>query len=162
MVELQVDATSQQRLEGYIGSLSPRVMAQVHRALQTFVYQGVQAGIQKYFAGSGPRGGPTTSLLTSRSGALANSLLESAEVGIDPPSPGANTTTITLRLGSPLPYAGIQEYGGVAGRPGPFKKSNGRRPYLPARPYLRPIFNDLEAMLPDLLRQAVNVALNSQ
>src|SRR5262249_20668977 len=99
MIQLEISRDSELRLQDSLNAVPPRVMAQVHRTMQTFVYQGVQAGIQKYFAGWGPKGGPTTSLLTSRSGALANSLLESAQVGIDPPSPGADTTRVTLRLG---------------------------------------------------------------
>ncbi len=162
MIEFSVDQESRQRLEDFLSSLGPRLMAEVHQALKTLVYQGMQASVQKYFAGSGPRGGPTSSLLTSRSGALASSLLASAETGLDPPSPSAGMTQITARIGSSLPYARIQEYGGVAGRPGPFRKKNGRRPYLPPRPYLQPAFNDLQAALPDLLEQAVNAVLKSQ
>jgi phage virion morphogenesis protein len=41
-----------------------------------------------------------------------------------------------LVMGSNLKYAAIQQLGGVAGRKGPFKKKDGRRPYIPARPYL--------------------------
>jgi phage gpG-like protein len=161
MIDFEIDKDSQQRLQRFLSSLGPRVMAEVHRALQTWLYQGVQTGIQKYFAGSGPKRGPTTTLLTSRSGALVNSLLASV-AAIDPASPAGGTTVITAQLGSSLPYARIQEYGGIAGRPGPFKKSNGRRPYLPPRPYLAPMFVDLQAALPDVLQQAVNTALKSQ
>lgn len=161
MIDFAVDSDSQQRLENFLNTLGPRVMGEGHRALQTFLYQGVQAGVAKYFAGTGPKGGPTTSLLTSRSGALANSLLDSVQAGIDPASPGSGTTQITARLGSSLRYARIQEYGGVAGRTGPFKKPNGKRPYLPPRPYLEPIFNDLQLELPDVLQQAMDAALKS-
>jgi phage gpG-like protein len=162
VIDFNIDQESQQRLEDFLSSLGPRLMAEVHQALKTLLYQGVQTGVQKYFAGSGPRGGPTSSLLTSRSGALVNSLLASVEAGLDPASPSAGITQITARIGSSLPYARIQEYGGVAGRPGPFKKKNGRRPYLPPRPYLAPTFNDLQAALPDLLQQAVSAVLKSQ
>jgi phage gpG-like protein len=88
--------------------------------------------------------------------------LSSVEIGLDPPSPGAATTTITAQIGSSLPYARIQEFGGAAGRHGPFKKKDGRRPHLPPRPYLQPMFRDLEAALPDVLQQAVQSALKSQ
>jgi phage gpG-like protein len=161
MIEFEIDQASRERLQSFLNSLPSRVMAQVHQALKTLVYQQVQMGIQKYFAGSGPKGGPTTSKLTSRSGALVNSLLDSVMTGIDPPSPGGGTKQITLRIGSSLPYARIHEYGGYAGRKGPFKKKDGKRPYLPARPYLEPIFNDLQAALPDMLQQALNTALSS-
>ena len=161
MIDFSVDQDSQQRLETYLTAVGPRLMAEIHQALKTLLYQGVQASIQKYFAGSGPKGGPTTSVLTSRSGALVNSLLASAEMGLDPASPSAGTTQITAQIGSSLPYARIQEYGGIAGRPGPFKKKDGRRPYLPPRPYLKPTMDDLQAALPDLLQQAVDTVLRS-
>src|SRR5258708_39698869 len=137
-------------------------MAETHQALKTLLYQGAQSVVQKYFAGSGPKGGPTTSSLTSRSGALANSLLASVETGLDPPSPSDSTKEITAQLGSSLPYARIQEYGGVAGRAGPFKKKNGRRPYLPARPYLEPTLKDMEATVPDQIREAVERVLEQK
>lgn len=162
MINLSVDPDSEQRLEDFLTGLGPRLMTEIHQALKTLLYEGVQAGVQRYFAGSGVKGGPTSNLLTSRSGALVNSLLASAETGLDPASPSAGTTQITGQIGSALRYARIQEYGGTAGRAGPFKKTNGRRPYLPPRPYLRPILRDLEAAAPDVLQQAVDSALKSE
>ena len=41
-----------------------------------------------------------------------------------------------LTMGSNLVYARIQQEGGEAGRRSPFKKQQGRRPRIPARPYL--------------------------
>jgi phage virion morphogenesis protein len=41
-----------------------------------------------------------------------------------------------LVIGTNVKYAAIHQLGGVAGRRGPFKKRNGRRPFIPARPYL--------------------------
>jgi phage gpG-like protein len=159
MIHFNIDPESQQRLKKFLAAIVPRVMAEIHQTLKTALYQGAQTAVEKYFAGSGPKGGPTTSLLTSRSGALANSLLASVETGLDPPSPSDGITQITARFGSSLPYARIQEYGGVAGRAGPFKKKNGKRPYLPPRPYLEPTMRDMLATLPDLLREAVKRAL---
>jgi phage gpG-like protein len=161
MIEVNVDEDSRQRLDSFLSSLSPRLITEVHQALKTLSYQGVQSGIQRYIAGTGPKGGTTNRLLTSRSGALVESLLASSEIGLDPPLPGPGTTQITAQIGSSLPYARIQEYGGIAGRAGPFKKKDGRRPYLPPRPYLQPIFDDLQAALPDALNQAVQSALRS-
>ncbi len=162
MIHFTIDPASQQRLNKFLTTLGPRLMAEIHQTLKTVLYQGAQSTVQKYFAGSGSKGGPTTSLLTSRSGALANSLLASTETGLDPPSPGGSTTQITAQLGSSLPYARIQEYGGVAGRAGPFKKKNGRRPYLPARPYLEPTLKDMEATVPDQIREAVERVLEQK
>jgi phage gpG-like protein len=157
MISLAVDQSSQQQLQQSLSSLAPRIMVEVHRALKDLMYQGAQ-NVRKYFAGSGPKGGPTTDLLTSRSGALLNSVLQSVETGIDPPSPGAGTTQISVQLGSQLPYARIQEYGGIAGR-ATFKKPDGKRPYLPPRPYLQPAFDELQAALPEVLQNAVNRAV---
>jgi phage gpG-like protein len=162
VISFTIDEDSEQRLKQFLGSLGPRLGAEAHQALKTLLYLGAQTATGKYFAGTGPKGGPTTSLLTSRSGALANSLLASVETGIDPPSPNDSTTQITGDLGSSLPYAAIQEYGGVAGRAGPFKKKDGKRPYLPPRPYLQPTLSDMEDAVPDLFRQAVDQALEQK
>lgn len=160
MIEFSIDQVRQ--LETLLSGVPPRVMAEIHQSLKTLLYAGVQAGVEKYFAGSGPKGGPTTTLLTSRSGALVNSLLLAAQTGIDPPAPSAGMTQISAQIGSSLPYARIQEYGGIAGRPGPFKKKAGHRPYLPPRPYLEPMFKDLQSAISDALPQAVETALISQ
>ncbi len=147
MLSFTVDQSSQQKLQQSLSSLGPRIMVEVHRALKELMYQGAQ-NVQKYFAGSGLKGGPTTTLLTSRSGALLNSILQSVATGIDPASPGAGTTQISMQLGSQLPYARIQEYGGLAGR-ATFKKPDGKRPYL------QPAFAELQAALPGVLQEAV-------
>jgi|SRR4051794_26437152 phage virion morphogenesis protein len=41
-----------------------------------------------------------------------------------------------LIIGTNLKYAQIQQRGGQAGRKGPFKKKGGRRPMIPARPFV--------------------------
>jgi phage virion morphogenesis protein len=41
-----------------------------------------------------------------------------------------------LLIGSNLKQAAIQQLGGEAGRRPPFKKTGGRRPMIPARPYI--------------------------
>jgi phage gpG-like protein len=160
MISFSIDESSQRQLEQYLSTLGPRVTLEVHRALKDLLLRTATTGVQKYFAGSGPKGGPTTSLLTSRSGTLLQSIADAAENGIDPPSPGDGTTAITLQLSSTLPYARIQEYGGVAGR-ATFKKPNGRRPFLPPRPYLQPAFDEMQAALPDIVQEAVEKALGS-
>ncbi len=157
MISVTIDPSSEQALQQSLSTLGPRMMVEVHRALKDLMYQGAQ-NVQKYFAGSRPKGGPATSLLTSRSGALLRSILDSVLTGIDPPSPNNSTTVITVQMGSSLPYARIQEYGGVAGR-ATFKKPGGRRAYLPPRPYLEPAFADIQTALPGVLQEAVNQAL---
>lgn len=42
----------------------------------------------------------------------------------------------SVMIGSALKYARIQQLGGTAGRKPPFKKKDGKRPFIPARPYL--------------------------
>ena len=162
MIDFSVDEDSWQQVQACLTGLGPRVVVEIHQSLKTLLYAGVQSGVQKYFAGSGPKGGPTTSRLTSRSGALVDSLLASVEMNLDPPSASEGTTEITAQIGSSLAYARIQEYGGIAGRPGPFKRKAGHRPYLPPRPYLMPTVADIQAALSDALPQAIHDALRQQ
>ena len=70
--------------------------------------------------------------------------------------------TLTVSIGSELPYARIHEYGGFAGRRGPYKKKDGHRSYIRPRPYLRPAINDLQKALPGLLEQAIQQVQVSQ
>lgn len=39
-------------------------------------------------------------------------------------------------IGATMPYAAVHQFGGVAGRSGPFKKKDGKRAQIPARPFL--------------------------
>ena len=148
MITLQIDNSALQQLQVRLAGLAPRLVVQVYKALQPLIYQSLRTTVPKYFAGSGSNGGSAGTLLTSRSGNLLNSVLQSINATV-------NGDTLTISIGSSLPYAAIHEYGGYAGRPGPFKKKDGRRPYLPPRPYLRPAINDLQQVLPDLLEQAI-------
>lgn len=84
-----------------------------------------------------------------------NSVLQSIQTTVDGDS-------LKVSIGSDLSYAAIHEYGGFAGRRGPFKKKDGKRPYLPARPYLQPTINDLQQALPGLLEQAIQQAQVAQ
>ncbi|MGC2743265.1 MAG: hypothetical protein WA672_08755 [Candidatus Angelobacter sp.] len=147
MISVQIDDSAVQQLQQRLAGLAPRVVAQVYEALQPLIYQSLQTTVPKYFSGSASKGSPSD-VLTSRSGNLMNSVLQSIETKIDGQS-------LTVSIGSDLKYARIHEYGGFAGRPGPFKKKEGRRPYLKPRPYLRPAINDLQQALPDLLEQAI-------
>ena len=147
MISVQIDDSAVQQLQQRLAGLAPRVVAQVYEALQPLIYQSLSTAVPKYFAGSASKG-QSSDLLTSRSGNLMNSVLQSIETKIDGKS-------LSVSIGSDLKYARIQEYGGFAGRAGPFKKKDGRRPYIRPRPYLRPAINDLQQALPDLLEQAI-------
>ncbi|MGH9637270.1 MAG: phage virion morphogenesis protein [Candidatus Angelobacter sp.] len=145
MISVKIDDSAILQLQQRLAGLAPRVVAEVYKALQPLVYQSLQSAVPKYFAGSASK---SSDLLTSRSGNLMNSVLQSIEAKIDGDS-------LTVSIGSELPYARIHEYGGFAGRKGPFKKRTGHRPYIKPRPYLRPAINDLQKALPDLLEQAI-------
>jgi phage gpG-like protein len=144
-IKIEIDRAAIQHLQKRISALPPRILPAVYKALQPLVYQSLRSAIPKYFAGSG---GPESNLLTSRSGDLMNSVLQSIEAKTDGHS-------LTVSIGSNLRYAAIHEYGGFAGRRGPFKKKDGRRPYIRPRPYLRPALDDLQQALPGLLEQAL-------
>lgn len=152
MIKVEIDDATIQQLQQRLSTLPPRMVAQVYKALQPLVYQSLLSTIPKYFAGSG---GANSALLTSRSGDLMNSVLQSIETKID-------GEKMSVSIGSNLSYAAIHEYGGYAGRRGPFKKKDGKRPYLPPRPYLHPAISDLEQALPNLLEQAIQQAQVSQ
>jgi phage gpG-like protein len=145
VISVQIDDSSVQQLQQRLAGLAPRVVAEVYKALQPLIYQSLQTAVPKYFAGSAST---SSDLLTSRSGNPMNPVLQSIEAKIDGDS-------LTVSIGSELPYARIHEYGGFAGRKGPFKKRTGHRPYIKPRPYLRPAINDLQKALPDLLEQAI-------
>ena len=154
MISVQIDDSAVQQLQQRLAGLAPRVVAQVYEALQPLIYQSLRTAVPKYFAGSGGKGG-SSDLLTSRSGNLMNSVLQSIETKIDGQS-------LTVSIGSDLKYARIHEYGGFAGRRGPYKKKDGHRSYIRPRPYLRPAINDLQKALPALLEQAIQQVQVSQ
>ena len=148
MIRVEIDNAAIQQLQQRLSALPPRMVAQVYKALQPLVYQSLRSTIPKYFAGSG---GPDSNLLASRSGNLMNSVLQSIEAKID-------GEEMSVSIGSNLPYAAIHEYGGYAGRRGPFRKKDGKRPYMRPRPYLHPAISDLKQALPELLEQAIQQA----
>lgn len=147
MISIQIDDSAIQQLQQRLAGLAPRVVTQVYEALQPLIYQSLRTAVPKYFAGSAGKG-QSSNLLTPRSGNLLNSVLNSIQVSPDGQS-------LAVSLGSDLPYARIHEYGGFAGRRGPYKKKDGHRSYIPPRPYLRPAINDLQKALPALLEQAI-------
>lgn len=154
MIKVQIDDSAVQQLQQRLKGLAPRLVSQVYKALQPLIYQSLRTAVPKYFAGSAAKGG-SGDLLTSRSGDLLNSVLQSIQTKIDDDS-------LTVSIGSDLKYARIHEYGGFAGRQGPFKKKEGRRPYIRPRPYLRPAINDLQQALPGLIEQAIQQVQVSQ
>ncbi|HYL92767.1 MAG TPA: hypothetical protein VEW69_06380 [Alphaproteobacteria bacterium] len=140
-----------------IASMPPRMLAAAYQQLQRLFYEGTHNAVQKYFAaGGGPaKKGPTNAdMLTLRSGALLQSVTALLMVNSGVAADGSAASTISASLNSPLPYAHIHEYGGVAGR-AHFKKPDGQRPYLPPRPYLTPALRDLTAQANDAMRQAI-------
>jgi len=154
VISVQIDDSAIQQLQQRLAGLAPRVVAQVYKALQPLIYQSLSTAVPKYFAGSAGKGA-SSDLLISRSGNLMNSVLQSIQTKIEGDS-------LTVSIGSKLPYARIHEYGGFSGRKGPFKKRTGHRPYIKPRPYLRPAINDLQKALPDLLEQAIQQVQVSQ
>ena len=154
MISVQIDDSAVQQLQQRLAGLAPRVVAEVYKALQPLIYQSLRTAVPKYFAGSAGKGG-SSDLLTSRSGNLLNSVLQSIQTRSDGDS-------LTVSIGSELPYARIHEYGGFAGDAGHSRKRTGHRPYIKPRPYLRPAINDLQKALPDLLEQAIQQVQVSQ
>ena len=154
MIKIQIDDSALRQLQQRLAGLAPRVVVDVYKALQPLIYQSLRTAVPKYFAGSASKGA-SSDLLTSRSGNLMNSVLQSIETRVDGQS-------LTVSIGSDLPYARIHEYGGFAGRSGPYKKKDGHRPYIRPRPYLRPAINDLQKALPGLLEQAIQQVQVSQ
>jgi phage gpG-like protein len=154
VIKVQIDDSALRQLQQRLAGLAPRLVAQVYKALQPLIYQSLRTAVPKYFAGSAGKGS-SSDLLTSRSGNLLNSVLNSIQVSPDGQS-------LAVSIGSDLPYARIHEYGGFAGRCGPYKKKDGHRPYIRPRPYLRPAINDLQKALPALLEQAIQQVQVSQ
>jgi phage gpG-like protein len=155
VIEFSLDSASVlEELRQEIQTLPPRLMLKINGILKPMVYGVLQTSLQKYFSGNAPARGPAAALLTSRTGNLFNSVLQSLQVAV-------NADSVNLSIGSALPYAAIQEFGGVAGRPGPFRMKSGRRPYLPPRPYLQPSMDELTQALPGLIDQALRQVADS-
>jgi hypothetical protein len=141
-----------------IAQLPPRLLKRVYAALRPLMKQALFDKLNDHFWGCGPMSvvidgrifPPPTQphMLTQRTSNLFWSVYRSLQMS-------DSGTDFTLSIGSDLPYAAIHEYGGFAGRSGPYKKKDGRRPYIGPRPYLRPTINDLLQELPDLLEQAI-------
>lgn len=145
MIRVEVD---QPAVDQRLMELGPTLTVQVAQALQPLIYERLKSTLPRYFSGSAAPGSSVPGLLTNRSSALFNSVMKSLQTTVE-------GSRIRISLGSDLPYAHIHEYGGFAGRRGPFKKKRGQRPFIPPRPYLRPTISDLEQVLPELLEQAI-------
>ena len=152
MIRVEMDQSALQQVQQRLSTLAPRVVARVYQELKPLLYDSFATAVQKYFlVGGANTRGPAGVLLTSRSGKLLESVLKSFTATID-------GNTLSISAGSDRPYAAIQEFGGYAGRRGPFKKKDGKRPYIRPRPYLRPALSDLQDLLPGLLQQAIEQA----
>jgi phage gpG-like protein len=152
MIKVEMDQSALEQVQQRLSTLAPRVVARVYQELKPMLYDSFSTAVQKYFlVGGANTRGPAGDLLTSRTGDLLKSVLESFSATID-------GNTLSISAGSDRPYAAIQEFGGYAGRRGPFKKENGKRPYIRPRPYLRPALADLQDELPALLQQAIDQA----
>jgi phage gpG-like protein len=151
MIKFEMDQPALQQVQQRLSGLAPRVVAAVYRQLKPMLYESFSSALEKYFSGSAPKRGPAGNVLTTRTGDLQTSVLKSFEAEID-------GDTLRISAGSDLPYAAIHEYGGFAGRRGPYKKKRGHRAWIRPRPYLRPALHDLEQVLPDLLEQAIQQA----
>lgn len=152
MIKVEMDQNALQQVQERLSTLAPRTIARVYQELKPMLYDSFAAAVQKYFVvGGANTRGTAGDLLTSRSGNLLKSVLDSFSASID-------GNTLSISAGSDRPYAAIQEFGGYAGRRGPFKKENGQRPYIRPRPYLRPALSDLQDLLPALLQQAIDQA----
>ena len=152
MIRVEMDQSALQQVQQRLSTLAPRVVARVYQQLKPMLYDSFAATVQKYFVVGAPNTrGPAGDLLTSRTGDLLKSVLESFSATID-------GNTLSISAGSDRPYAAIQEFGGYAGRKGAFKKNDGKRPYIRPRPYLRPALADLQDLIPTLLQQAIEQA----
>jgi len=141
-------ATIRERL----AQLPPSLLKRIYAELRPLVQEALFDKLNDHFDGCGPKNGPTNpEMLTQRTSNLFWSVYHSLQMSDD----GLN---FSLSIGSDLPYARIHEYGGYAGRAGPFKKRNGRRPYLAPRAYLNPTMDDLAIVLPKLLESATQRA----
>lgn len=153
MITIEMDRGALEQVQQRISALPPRIVASVYRELKPLLYDSFRTAVQKYFSGNTPaeKHSRAGDVLTSRSGALLNSVLDSFQASVD-------GDTLKISAGSELKYAAIHEYGGFAGRKGPYKKKGGHRVWIRPRPYLRPALFELEQLLPDLLEQAIQQA----
>jgi len=151
MIKVEMDQSALQQVQQRLAAMPPRLIAAVYRELKPLLYQAFSIALIKYFAGNAPKRGPAGDVLSFRTGELFKSVLENFQVTSD-------GIALQISASANTSYAYIQEYGGYAGRTGPFKKKDGRRPYIRPRPYLRPALQDLQNMLPGLLEQAIQQA----
>lgn len=149
MITVQMDDSQLVRLRERLAQLPPTLISRVYAALRPLIQKALFDKLNAYFDGCGPKGGPTNpTMLTQRTSNLFWSVYRSLQMS-------ERGTDFKISIGSDLPYARIHEYGGYAGRRGPFKKVNGRRPYLAPRAYLHPTLDDISSLLPELLERAI-------
>ena len=153
MISVQIDDSALVKVRERLAQLPPRLLKRVYKELRPLVKDLLFLKLNDHFAGWGPIGGSATDpkRLTNRTGRLFMSVLRSLQMSED-------GTNFNLSIGSDLPYAAIHEYGGYAGRGGPFKSEECRRPYIRPRPYLQPTIDDLTEFLPYLFEAAIQKA----
>ena len=157
MISVQIDDSAVQKLQQRLSDLPPRFIKRVFVALRPLIRKTLMYKLDDHFAGWGPIGGSATNptKLTKRTGNLYQSVIRSLQIS-------ESATQFSVSIGSDLPYAAIHEYGGYAGRSGPFKSEECTRPYIHPRPYLKPTIDDLADFLPNLLEEAIQKAQKSQ
>lgn len=152
-VTFRIEQQSDKKVLLYLQSITPRLLVEIYRALQAWIYVGASLSVEKYMvAGQSLARGQrnTSNLLARRSGTLSRSTIASADSGMSPASP-EGATVITATWGSAVPYARIHEKGGYAGR--------GHKAYIPPRPYLAPALNESRPELIASIQRAVEMAL---
>jgi hypothetical protein len=149
VISVQMDNSQLMQLRERLVQLPPSLISHVYAKLRPLIQEALFDKLNDHFDGCGPQGGPTNpTMLTQRTSNLFWSVYRSLQIS-------ESGTDLKISIGSDLPYARIHEYGGYAGRRGPFKKADGRRPYLAPRPYLQPTLDDLSSVLPELLEKAI-------
>lgn len=134
------------QLQQRVSTLPARLIPKVYKALRPKLYRALQWNLaDRFICCVPPRMPPDDSVLTIRTGKLFNSVLKSLKFS-------EKGGTLTVSIGSNLPYAAIHEYGGYAGR---------HRAYIRPRPYLGPTMDDLEEIMPLLLDLAISEVTGS-
>ena len=80
MIQFAIDQNSLQQVQQQLAGFAPRLIPRLREALIPLLQNTLQASAPKYFSGTAPKRGPAASVLTSRSGQLLSSVLQSLQV----------------------------------------------------------------------------------